>query len=160
MADDPFTEVLKKIWDLLEGNSDIATMVTVGNRLKLWDGNLDPEVINPETELTETDLPMIIIEPAGSVMNPINTSTDGKVEQVYRIRMVAGNLLINAIYFPLKWAVFKALSNIDGLLSLTYVRGILVEDGIDERNLIGHPGWSLGIDIRVTMFWSRTFLKS
>jgi hypothetical protein len=160
MADDPFTEVLKKLWDLFEGNAEIATFVKVANRIKLWDGNLDPEVLNPDTELTTSDLPMVILEPSSGSMNPIHTSTDAMAEQVYRLRMMDGNLIPSAVYFPLKWAIFKALANIDLLLGLTYVKRILVEDGIDERNLSGHPGWSLGIDIRVTMFWSRTFLKS
>jgi hypothetical protein len=160
MADDPFTEVLKNIWTLLESNSEITSLVRVANRLKLWDGNLDPEVLNPETGLTETDLPMIIIEPAGGTMNPVHTSTGAMAEQVYRIKMIDGNLLINSVYFPLKWAIFKALANIDNLLGLTYVRGILIEDSSEERNFEGHPGWSLGIDIKITMMWSRTVLKS
>lgn len=156
MADDPFTEVLKKIWDLFEANDEFSTLVKLGNREKLWSGNLKAE----EESFSITDLPRVIIEPAGSEMNPVATSTDGMIIQTYRVKMMDGNLLLHRSYFPLKWAIFKALASIDALLSLSYVRGILIEDGIDERNIIGHPGWNLGIDIKVKMIWSRAILKA
>lgn len=160
MADDPFTEVLKKLWDLLEVSSEFSNLVRVGNRIKLWEGTLTADVKSDEESLSILDLPMVIIEPAGGVMNPIATSTDGNFIQTYRIKMMDGNLLLHKTYFPLKWAIFKALASIDSLLNLTYVRGILIEDGIDERNITGHPGWNMGIDIKVSMWWSRTLLKA
>ncbi len=160
MADDPFTETLKKIWDLLEANSELATLVKTGNRIKLWEGNVNPETKDMESELSIADLPLIHIEPAGGSMNPFITSTDGNAIQIYRIKMMDGNLLLHKSYFPLKWAIFKALASADGLLSLSYVRGITIEDGADERNTTGHPGWNLGIDIVVSMWWSRAILKA
>ena len=160
MPDDPFTEVLKKLWELLEAEPDVAALVKVGNRIKLWSGNTNPEAKDPEGDLTLGDLPLIVIEPAGGIFNPIMTSTDGMAEQVYRIKMKDGNLILSAVYFPLKWAICKALASADALLGLSYVRSIVVEDGVEGRNTTGHPGWNLGIDIRVKMIWSRVFLKT
>jgi len=157
---DPFTEVLQALWTLLETSTNITDLVKVGNRIKLWEGRLRPDVKDPESELTLSDLPMIVIEPMGGSMNPVITSTDGMAIQVYRIRMVTGNLLLQKEYFPLKWEIFKALASIDSLLNLNYVRKIVIEDGTDERSTGGHPGWTCGIDITVSMWWSRTYLKT
>jgi len=159
---DPFTEVLQKIWELLESRSDITSVVSLGNRIKLWEGKLKPEGLQPDDDLSPSDLPLIIIEPVGGAMNPFHTSTDGYAVQGYRIRMMDGNLLLHKIYFPLKWAIFKALASLsrkDGLLNLSYVRKIEIEDGTDEQNTTGHPGWTLGIDIKVHLWWSREYLR-
>jgi len=160
MADDPFTAVLKAIWDLLEDSPEFAGMVKVGNRVKLWEGKLRTESTDLDDLLTVSDLPLVVIEPSGGSMNPFATSTGGMVEQVYRIMMVDGNLLVHKIYFPLKWVIFKALASADSLLGLEYVRKIVIEDGVDERNISDHPGWNMGIDIRVTMAWTRAYLKA
>lgn len=157
MPDDPFTEVLKKLWDLLEAQSEVTDIVAVGNRVKYWEGNLKPA--QDRDRLSTTDLPRIVIDPAGGSFNPYATSTDAKAVQVYRIHWLDGKLLLHRSYFPLKWALCKALASADSLLSLSYVRHIRVEDGADEKNT-EHPGWMGGIDILVEMWWSRASLKA
>jgi len=97
---DPFTEVLQKIWELLESRADITDLVKIGNRGKLWEGNLKIASLGPEDDLSPSDLPLIIIEPIGGAMNPFATSTDGYAVQGYRIRMMDGNLLFTRFTFP------------------------------------------------------------
>lgn len=160
MADDPFTAVLKGLWDLLEANAEFTGLVKIGNRVKLWEGKLRTENKSLDDLLTFSDLPLVIIEPGGGSMNPFATSTGGMVEQVYRLKMVDGNLLLHKVYFPLKWIIFKALASADSLLGLEYVRRIVIEDGTDDKNVADHPGWNTGIDIRVTMAWTRAYLKT
>jgi|TARA_R100000093_G_scaffold60439_1_gene31968 hypothetical protein len=156
MADDPFTAVLKALWDILEANSEFSSLVSLGNRRKLWTGDtkIDKDSYSP------ADLPEVTIVPAGGTSNPVATSTGGNVIQIYRIQMLDGNLQASSSYFPLKWAIFKALASIDGLLSLSYVRGISVGDSVEERSFEDHPGWKLGIEIEVQMWWARTYLKA
>ena len=96
--EDPFTEVLKALWTLLETNNDFNSLVQIGNRVKLWSGNVKPDVIDEEGELSINDLPLVIIEPAGGSMNPSATSTGGNIVQRYRIRMIDGNLLLHKSY--------------------------------------------------------------
>jgi len=157
MSVDPFTEVLQKLWEILEANSDFATAVKAGNRGKLWVGNVKPPI---KDELSNSDVPYVSILPVGSTFNPFATSTDAIIEQTYGIRMVDGNLKINSAYFPLKFYIIQALANVDALLGLSYVRKIDVGDGTDDNDNSSIPGWEGGIDITVTMIFNRITLKS
>ena len=74
--------------------------------------------------------------------------------------MLDGNEIPSEVYFPLKWAVIKALAYADQLLSLSFVRKIEVQDGTDERNTENHTGWNGAIDIIIHMWYSRTTLKT
>lgn len=156
---DPFTEVLNALWRLLESDTTITSMVSTKNRIKLTEGSVKPR--EPDRHTT-SDLPEIRIEPAGGQIEPAVSSGSSRATQVYRITMADGNLLVHKSYFPLKWAIFKALVRIDANLGLDYVRRITLGDDFEDRNEQpqGHPGWNCGLDITVEMWFSREQLKT
>lgn len=155
---DPFTEVLGKLWELLETNAAFTSLVKIGNRIKLYEGSVKP--LGLLENRSQIDLPAITILPAGTIMNPAMTSTDAVIRQTYRIHAEDGNLLLSKTYFPLKWALFKSIVNMDNYLGLSYVRKIEIDDGSDTPNDETNPSWTMGIDIHVTMIWKRSFLKA
>lgn len=155
MTTDPFTEVLKAFWDMLESRPEFTSLVTIKNRIKLWEGSAKPE----KTKISVADLPEVAIIPIGGEYNPTASSSSVSITQVYRIVMVDGDLRLHKTFFPLKWAVLKAMSNLDKYLNLPYVRQVVVSEHIDDRNDEGHPGWNSGIDIQVGMWFDRTIMK-
>lgn len=155
MTTDPFTEVLQKLWQLLESRPVFTTLVASRNRITLWEGRGKPE----KTKHSIADLPEVTIIPIGGAVQPAASSTGAKITQIYRIIMVDGDLRLNKVFFPLKWAIVRSLASIDENLGLTYVRRIMVSDSVDEKNEEKHPGWNMGIDIEVDMWFDRTKLK-
>jgi len=155
---DPMTEVLDALWELLESQPEITALVSTGNRIKLTDRTKksDPE----KDKYSTSDLPEITIEPGGGNMNVAATNTGARIVQRYEVGLVTGELRLHKVFFPLKWAVFKALVSIDNNLGLSYVRRILLEDVEDFRNIEKVPGWSAGFAIVVEMWFERALLKS
>jgi len=105
------------------------------------------------------DLPEVTIIPAGGAVQPAGSSTGARITQIYRIIMVDGDLRLHKVFFPLKWSIVRSLASTDENLGLTYVRRIMVSDSVDEKNEEIHPGWNMGIDIEVEMWFDRTKLK-
>ena len=155
MTTDPFTEVLKALWSLLETRPEIVSLVKTKNRIKLWEGAAKQEKIKHSI----ADLPEIIIIPAGGQVQPAATSTGTRITQVYRIIMVDGDLRLHTVFFPLKWAIIRSLASIDENFGLSFVKRILVSDSMDDKNEESHPGWNMGIDIDVEMWFDREKMK-
>lgn len=155
---DPLTEVMNALWTLLEGQPEIKALVATHNRIKLTDTTKKSSA--EKIKYSTADLPELVIEPSGGTMNPAATSTGALIIQRYGIGIADGDLRLHKTFFPLKWAVFKALAAIDNNLGLDYVRRITIEDVEDFRNTEKAPGWSAGFEIVVDMWFSRTELKA
>lgn len=158
---DPFTQVIERLWDLIEADGELAGLVKPGNRIKLTgDGQ-----IPMKASVQDGDMPELAIEPVGGSLNPHYTSTSLSVTQLYRFSLVTGNLMVDAVLFPVKWALLKLLVRICGnqLEELPFVTnadliGEAIEEGFDraqEKNR-GTSGWALGLTLSVAMTFNRS----
>lgn len=155
---DPLTAVMNALWALLEGQPEVVALVATKNRIKLTDTTKSASA--EKLKYSTADLPELLIEPSGGDMNPAATNTGARIIQRYGIGIADGDLRLHKTFFPLKWAVFRALAAIDNNLGLDYVRRITLEDVEDFRNTEKAPGWSAGFEIVVEMWFSRTELKA
>ena len=159
MSDDPFTQTIEKIWELLEADTAVAALVKKGNRVKLTGDGQVPI----KSSVQDGDMPELIIEPAGGPMNPHATSTSVSITPRFAITTATGNLMVDAKLFPLKWALLKALFKMcNDNLDLAFVTNADIVDpaaegydaaGAEQR---GTSGWSLGLTVQVEMSFVRT----
>lgn len=155
MSADPFTQVLDKLWELLEAQSEVTDLVAARNRIKLHQSYGRPEKLKQSL----ADLPELIIEPSGGGANVHGTSTHAKVIQRYSIGLKGRDLRVHATFFPLKWAVLKALASTDANLGLSFVRNVIIEDSRDTPREEQHPGWESVLEVVVEMWFSRDSMK-
>jgi hypothetical protein len=147
-TDDPFTQVYNGLWDLLELNTELASLVKIGNRIKCTsDGKGDKE------KYTNSDLPEIIIRPAAGTSEIKSTSTHTQITQTYAVICTSGDLHIDKSFFPVKWAILNALTDATNCLNLQFVRQVILEDSIDGRNTERFPGWNTAFNIKVEMWF-------
>jgi len=160
MADiDPFSQVYDWLWDLLEANTSFATLVKPGNRIRF-----DGTAANPVKEITsDADYPEVMIELAGGLPTPVNTSSSSSVIQRFAVSVSMGTLRL-AAFLPLKWAIYcglaKWLSSHRNLklggqpfvvkLAITSADEVRHKDGEDER---GTMEWFALWYVDVEMFF-------
>lgn len=157
-GDDPFTYVLRQIWAALEDQPEFTELVPAGNRIKLYEGTSDPN----KYTFSIADMPFVKIEAAGGAINMAVDSTTAKITQIYSLVGVGGDLRINKHYFPLKWAILKALASHDDYFSVDYVRRVVLTDYVMSSNveIEGHPGYAGGFDIAAELWLNRDYLKA
>jgi len=153
---DPFTEVLKALWALLESNARFTALVSEHNRIKIWEGALKPE----KDKYSSADFPMVEIVPAGNQLNMSASSSSAKVTQRYKISMTDGDKRPTVKFFLLKWIIFMTLANLDKDLGLTYVINTSLADVSDSPNTEKHPGWGTEFDVDVEMHFDRATMKT
>lgn len=150
---DPFSQVLNAIWDIFESNAELASLVKPGNRIKVGRGRRIPY----KSQTSDADLPEIVIEPAGCVLQPYASSSSARAEQVYEVRFTGRDLSVNETFFPVKWALFKILCTEKYNFGLSCVKRVEIGDGQDEiQNERNHYSWAAVIPITVEMFWNRS----
>jgi len=148
MADpDPFSQVYDWLWDLLAANADFAALVQPGNRIRF-----DGTAANPVKEITSTaDYPEVMIELAGGLPTPINTSASSSMIQRFAVSVSMGTLRL-AAFLPVKWAIYcglaKWLTSYRSLLFKT--RPFVVKLAITSADEVRHKD---GDDQRGTMEW-------
>ncbi len=157
-AADPLSQVLNALWELLEAQPEVTALVATHNRIKLSSATVvsQPQKLKHSTG----DLPELMIVPAGGSCNPHASSQSAQLVQRYGVGIVDGDLRVHKSFFPLKWAIFKALASIDGNLGLSFVRRIVVEDIEDLPSDAKAPGWSAAFSIVVELWYKRSDLKA
>jgi len=158
MSTDPYTQVIEKLWTLIEADSTLAGLVKAGNRIKFTgDGQL-PMKTNP----TDGDWPQLMIIPVGGPANPHTSSTSSEATQRFDFSLHTGNMMVDASLFPVKWALFKVLARaVLNELGLPFVTNAdMRDDGVEvfdarAEEQRGTKGWSLGLTVTVEMTFSR-----
>lgn len=146
---DPFTQTYDAIWEALEQCDEFARRVSLGNRISLTDGSPTPE----KSRLLDADTPECTLEPAGSTIDLIATSSSTVAVQSYAIRVATGDRRPNKALFPIKWALMKALVGVGKTLGgLSFVRRYTLEYVVEEPDGDERiSGWSLLATIVVEM---------
>ena len=158
MSDDPFTQTLNRLWELLESHAPLADMVRLGNRIKLAGANGDPY----KPQVMAADLPEVLIEPAGGQVDLFATSTSTRAVQDYAVTAVTGDLRVHTLLFPLKWELVKALSRSGDNLGLPFVRKVRIAeqaDRADRGKSARAAGWSLRLIVSVEMWFASAELQ-
>lgn len=99
---DPLTQVYKSIWAILEDNSDFATMVKPGNRIKYFDKTLPAK-----REALFADMPEVEIVPLPMEMNMPITNKHNQFMADYELIIRTGSNRLNFKLFPLEWLITK-----------------------------------------------------
>jgi hypothetical protein len=157
---DPFTLVYNALDSLLWASSEVRSLVRPGNRLSFN----STKTLNPiKDEVSESDLPEMILEITSLTGNLFATSSSSEVTRQFQVLLSTGNMQATQMLLPLEFAVFAAMANWKSvLLALRWIdpdrafvtRANLVsaECGIrDIEKNRGLTGWSAiwTVDIRM-----------
>lgn len=172
----PITKVYDAIWDLLNCNPNFANLFREGNQLRFAGKKSETAITKLTSDLpnTGTDTPEIRIMPTGTIPHLFNTSNTSQWTERFSLQVSAGNYDIAEVLYPVKWAIFCALSNwVDIQKSLmglewngkTFVRlvkPLTINDIPDasadaKRNM---PGWATLWTIEVMMIFQTTDLQA
>jgi len=160
MTNDPFTQVLERLWELLEGHAPLAAMVRPGNRIKLTGDGGDPY----KQDLQHADRPELVIEPGRGEVRLAATSTSTTAAQDFDLRLATGSLHVAGELFPITWEIVKALAAAGEALGLDFVRNVrliaLADSRTDAGANRGVRGWSTVLTVRVEMWFARAELTS
>lgn len=151
---DPFTQVLAALWDMFMDKSPVADLVKPGNRIHLAGGSKKPMKDKHSTR----DLPQMYIYPAGGVLRLPMSSSSAGVEQNFAIQVNGGDLRVDRVFFPLKWAIVRVLCKKDEImksLGLEFVKNVLVSDYSETINIEKTPGWSATFTLTIQLVFSK-----
>jgi hypothetical protein len=149
---DPFTETLERLWYVLETHSELNSLVKVGNRIKLHESKTQPW----KSATAHADYPELSIEPASFSGHFNVTNTSHALQQEYVITITGRTLAVNETFFPVKWAVYKALANAkmpSFVIKMAVSGG---QDSIVQETSGGGHKWSATLNILVDMFFTKT----
>lgn len=146
---DPYTQVVRGLWDLLEASPHFAALVKVGNRIKFTEtAKRDPM----KAELGTQDVPEVRIVCVASEPHLHRTSNSSTDKVQFQIQVASGDKRMHVAHFPVKWAVYRALKNwIPYMMSLRWngeqfvklVAPVSVQEGTEKPELNrGIIGWS------------------
>jgi len=102
-AADPFTFLVDALWEVLEGNTDFASLVSSPNRIKL-DSKFQPF----KKALVEASVPEVTILPAGKRFFDENDCSGATVVQKLHITITSG-LKNTSSLFPVEWVIAQAI---------------------------------------------------
>ena len=162
---DPYTEVLRALWNVLEASAEFVTVVPPGNRIKFMGANRDPI----KDTISDADVPEVRIIEVSSQPHPHRTSNAHTDLVTYEIQCSSGDQRLDAVHNALKWIVYKAMADIEQrLLKLVNWKGQQIcrlarpvttragqTSGDLERGIIG---WSALWAVEVELWFATTDL--
>ena len=159
---DPFTQVLDKLWEFLEAYEPFASLVKLANRIKVQGSNRTPY----KAEVQDSDLPEVIIVPAGGETHLFRTSDSSSAVQLFEIRGTTGDLRTDRLFFPLKWALIRGVARMghdlgieSDVFKVTKVSVMEAADTqADEDANRGTQGWSCRLVLAVELWFQNATL--
>lgn len=147
MADNPLELIYDAFWVMLEDNSDFASEVPAGNRIKYTGTTEAPE----KDEVSGADFPEVRVVCAGSKPHLQRTSNGSSWNTIWEIQIATGDQRFEA-GFKVQWPVYCALSiwetrmkalTYGGNAFVTLCRPLSTEDSLTNQDLNrGIRGWS------------------
>lgn len=155
---DPLSLIYAALWDCLEANTALASLVRPGNRMKFLGTVRDPlkdkigDADTPELRLIPTGLPQVTYRA---------DSSNARFTQGLQIGLATGDQRVDYRLFPVQWEVMRALSAWPTFLDpltwngFTFGTGALVSvtdspqgvvDADLSRNIVG---WSALVNLTV-----------
>ena len=141
---DPWTQVLNRLWAILEANAAFAALVKPGNRIKFTDtANQNPIKEN----IQAGDLPEVTIEPTTAQDQWAYTSTSVGFTQVWSVKLATNDMRLVGAASPLRWIVVKTLFEAGDKIGLDFVVSTRISpcllntyDPVENR---GTKGWTV-----------------
>lgn len=104
MADDPFIQVFRGIWAMLEASEEFCSLVPEGCRIKFADGTRDPDI----DERISADTARVAVLSLGPQPSPEYTSDSSGVSLLWSIELVSGSQQLETVC-QLDWIIYRAL---------------------------------------------------
>lgn len=152
----PLSLVYNEFWRLLLTETDLTGLIDSGNLVKFNKRNV------LKGNLSTGDVPELRVIVTGGDARPRTSSGRGWTE-TYEIGLLTGSNELADVFFPLRWALIKAVHKVEvGLknLDLSAYSGAVysvstqpVRDGVSEADLArGIAGWMTywSVDIAMT----------
>ena len=168
---DPFTRVERLLWFVLESHPGFTSRVPPGNRIKLCES--EPSAEKAKAQPQASDLPEVMVVPAGGQGEQSRTSSGEGFEQLYEIRVSTaylqsqGNNAANELQRgigPLKWEIIRAFRHrSDVYASHPFVKRITSIPVVDQypgNNATRGPGWESVLTLSVLMYWPHLELQT
>ncbi len=161
---DPFTEIERKLWELVASHSGVIGLVKTGNRMDEQDlarnaqkdGHLGADL--PELRLIPT---------GGSVLGM--TSTSLRIAQAYDFQVLTGSERPHRQMFPVRWQLIRAytLTRDDPTwehLGLSYVTDLKLLTFNDVQNGVQADkdklGWLSALRFQAELCLDKVLIKS
>jgi len=155
---DPFTVVYNRLWDIIEGDYYLSSLIKIGSRIKLTGTAQNPLKSNTQ----DGDKPQLIIAPVGGPLTPHMSSSSVSVTKRYTFAVATGKLTVDSVLFPIQWGLFCVLMKAtNNHLCLSFVKDADITEDIFEGADAELPdndntsGWSLGLTLSVQMVFNR-----
>ena len=169
--DDPITRVYRGIVALLRAHPDLTERVKPGNLLDYATGEYR-QVRKPRRHAA--DLPEVVVTPApGGEVQPYKSSKKSHLTQNFSVLIVTGDERVDDFLFPLKFAIFRALTSAEQLGfeaedSLPYGGRVVDTDIVDsfedsfltELGRTAASGWQAAFVITARMEFDRRSLQN
>lgn len=142
MADNPFTRVYNKVWDILEASSDFTAIFPVGNRVKFNSDTLRSPL---KEKITSADVPEIMVHMPNMNINLNNSSNTTKIVTKLQIVVNTGDYRINLFLNNIQWLLLCILKDAESeICTLTWrgdsfckilrINDIAIGDRIENRD--------------------------
>ena len=104
---DPFTMVYDALWDLAEASNRVTEIVRPGNRVKL---RSTPPTAGPKREVSQGDLPELILALTSGSGNIRGTSSSSMVIRQYQFQISTGSMNPERV-LELEFALYAAMAD-------------------------------------------------
>jgi len=161
---DPIVQVYNAIWTLLEAHVQLASMVKLGNRIKVSGDSRDPM----KAEISDADLPELRVVPVSSSFHLQRTSNSSTILSRWRIQVSTGDQRVDAGLYALEWEIYRALKDwISTIMALTWnsktyvklARPLSAQHGVSMADLQrGIKGWSSIFEFEAEMWFTTSDL--
>lgn len=161
---DPFTQVERKLWDLIAAHPGVTALVRAGN---IKDDQDLGDRAQKEGKLG-ADLPELRILPASGALLG-HSSTSIRYSQAYDLQLLTGSERAFQEMYPVKWQLLRAfaLTRRDpqwATLGLDFVTDVRVVGFTEQQNGVqvdqNKLGWLSTLRIEIEMSLSQTAIES
>lgn len=154
--DDPFSIVFKSLWDCVENNQHVTSLVRLKNRVRL---DQDTRPIKPTVQ--DADLPELTLFPDGGTVSLRATSSGTKIIKRFAWMVATGQTLVTERILPVEFALIRAMADWPTKIGAAtwndkpFVKRVDMTDVVEgesdpERNR-GIKGWSALLTIEIEM---------
>lgn len=155
---DPFTQIERALWHVLESHSPFTDLVKPGNRIKFAHTDTGRDPI--KDELQTADMPEVMILPTTTAGK--NRSSKGPgITQSFNLVITTGDTRTWVKLYPVKWEVYRAFEKLNDQIKhlcpfVTQVNVGGFSDGfnVGEQRERGPRGWNSVLDIGVDSIFS------
>lgn len=143
---DPFSQVHNALWDMIERNSELQSMLSESNKIKY-----DVET-SQKDQISDADLPELVLLSNGMGAGDEDNSSQRTLKRVYTWGIATGDFRINESYNKLCFELYRAMIDAEIVLCpLTWKGNTFINDfrilkaneGLLMRQLErGIRGWS------------------